>query len=90
MLSLNHLASDMQSLFESAEAEREQLRVQLEAVRAVHRPIEAKRAGAICAACSTKHGEYPDFRYFPVVTYPCETILIMEEAAADTETVDTE
>lgn len=55
---------------------------QVEAVLSIHRPVEVEPSATICSGCSTRRGTFPDFRYFPVVEYPCPTVRAIEEAGA--------
>lgn len=45
----------------------------VEAVRALHMPVEVEPSETICAGCSTLRGQGETARYFPFTEYPCPT-----------------
>ena len=50
----------------------------LEAVRALHKPVEVEPSETICSGCSTLRGQGEAARYFPFTEYPCPTVAKVE------------
>ena len=46
----------------------------LEAVLALHKPVEVEPSETICSGCSTLRGQGETARYFPFTEYPCPTV----------------
>ena len=76
----------------AAEAELARLTAKLDAVKAIHRPVEVEPSETICAGCSTLRGHGDNARYFPFVEWPCETATALADTPEpkDSVTFDTD
>lgn len=50
----------------------------VEAVMAVHRPVDVEPSETVCHGCSTLRGTGENARYFPYEEWPCPTIRAIE------------
>ena len=55
----------------------------LEAVRALHKPVEVEPSETICSGCSTLRGQGETARYFPFTEYPCPTVTAIRQHLGD-------
>lgn len=56
------------------------LRDRIEAVLALHRPVEVEPSDTICGECSNR---LPSGRYMPVADYPCRTVQALRGVVGD-------
>ena len=52
----------------------------VQAVMALHGPVQVEPSETICAGCSTLRGQGETARYFPFTEYPCPTVQALTDA----------